>query len=45
MRKVADKFYEEKLDTTVKEIDAFSPNHIALENYQHHPALRAPISV
>lgn len=34
-----------RLDPSVKDIDSFSPNHIALENYQHHPALRAPISV
>ena len=33
------------LDPSVKDIDSFLPNHIALEGYQHHPALRAPISV
>lgn len=33
------------LNTTIKDIDDFLPNHISLEGYQHHPALRAPISV
>jgi len=33
------------LERSVKDIDSFSPNHISLEGYQHHPALRAPISV
>ena len=34
-----------KLDPTVKDIDSFLPNHISLEEYHPHPALRAPISV
>lgn len=34
-----------KLDPSVKNIDAFQPNHISLEGYEYHPALRAPISV
>jgi len=34
-----------KLDPSVKEIDGFLPNHISLEGYDPHPALRAPISV
>lgn len=33
------------LDPSIKDIDDFLPNHISLEGYQHHPALRAPISV
>ena len=33
------------LNPTIKDIDGFSPNDVTLENYQHHPALRAPISV
>jgi thymidylate synthase len=34
-----------KLDPSVQEIDSFLPNHISLEGYDPHPALRAPISV
>ena len=34
-----------KLDPSVKEIDGFLTNHISLEGYDPHPALRAPISV
>lgn len=34
-----------RLDPSVKEIDGFLPNHIVLEGYDPHPALRAPISV
>lgn len=33
------------IDPSIKEIDSFLPNHISLEGYQYHPALRAPISV
>ena len=33
------------LAPNIKDIDAFSPNHISLEGYECHPALRAPISV
>lgn len=34
-----------RLDPNIKDIDSFLPNHIDLEGYNFHPALRAPISV
>jgi thymidylate synthase len=34
-----------ELDPTIKEIDAFTPNHIRLVDYHPDPPLRAPISV
>ena len=34
-----------RLEPTIKEIDAFLPNHIQLLDYHPDPALRAPISV
>lgn len=33
------------LDPSVKNIDDFKHEHIRLDNYQHHPAIKAPISV
>ena len=33
------------LDPSIKEIDAFAPNHIELKDYHPDPPLRAPISV
>ncbi len=34
-----------RLDPSIKEIDAFTPNHIELMDYHPDPPLRAPISV
>lgn len=34
-----------RLDPNIKEIDAFTPNHIELMDYHPDPPLRAPISV
>ncbi len=34
-----------KIDPSVKAIDDFRFDHFELVNYQHHPALRAPIAV
>ena len=33
------------LDRTVTDLDSFRFEHITLEEYQHHPAIRAPIAV
>jgi thymidylate synthase len=34
-----------RLDPSVRDIDAFRYEHIALEGYQHHPAIKAPVAV
>ena len=34
-----------ELDTKIKSIDAFKMQHIQLEDYQHHDAIRAPMIV
>ena len=33
------------LDASVRSIDGFAYEHIALENYEHHPGIKAPIAV
>ena len=33
------------LDPTVRDIDAFGFEHIELADYQHHPAIKAPVAV
>jgi len=34
-----------KLDSNITDIDEFTGNHIAIEGYEHHPHIAAPISV
>ena len=34
-----------KLDSSIMDIDAFTAEHIEVEDYQHHPHIAAPISV
>ena len=34
-----------RLDPDVRSIDAFAPEHVRIEDYRHHPAIKAPISV
>lgn len=33
------------LDPSIREIDDFRGEHIAIEGYQHHPAIKAPVAV
>jgi len=33
------------LDPSVRDIDAFRGEHIAIEGYQHHPGIKAPVAV
>lgn len=34
-----------KLDPSITDIDAFTAEHIAVEGYEHHPHIAAPIAV
>ena len=34
-----------KLDSNIMDIDEFTGDHIAIEGYEHHPHIAAPISV
>ena len=34
-----------KLESSIRDIDAFTGEHIEIEGYEHHPHIAAPISV
>ena len=33
------------LDPSIKHLEEFEPEHITIENYNHHPAIRAPVAI